>query len=261
MTTLPGIDISAIGQGLSFDWSPWEGRIAFAFIKATEGLDFRDPAYPHNVAAAGNLRIVRGSYHVLHADLSGAAQADYYLSYADPAPGELVMVDIENPADIGSRVAIPPAKVSACLAAFSDIVRAATGAWPVTYVNQSMAQAGYVASAGQCPAFIADPSHVQLPSPIGPWRLVSFIQTGQRGVDTDEFYGDLVELGRLTTTRRYVPQAPPAPKPAPAPALPLELLALNTGRTYAPGDLLSTVWLVSTDNGASYHVRPAAAAV
>lgn len=256
MTTLPGIDVSAIGQGLSFDWAPYHGRIAFAFIKASEGLDFHDPAYPRNILEAGKLGIVRGSYHVLHPDLSGAAQADYYLAYADPAPGELVMVDVE-PADVIGGPALPPAKVSACVAAFVDVVRAQTGAWPVTYVDQSMAQAGYVASAGQCPAFIADPSHVALPNPIGPWRLVSFVQTGQRGVDTDEFYGDLVELNRLTTTRKVAPPAPPAP---PAPKLPLELLAVNTARTYQPGDPLETIWLVSADNGVSYRPRTPVAA-
>jgi lysozyme len=255
MTTLPGIDISRIGQGDTFDWSPWHGRIAYAFVKATQGVNFQDVAYPHNIAAARALGIVCGSYHVLEPDVPGTAQADYYLAYASPQPGELVMVDVEITAG-ANGAPVPAAKVSACVASFCDVIKHETGAWPVTYVDQSMAQAGYVASAGQCPAFIADPSHVQLPNPIGPWRLVSFIQTGQTGVDTDTFYGDLLELQRLTTTRRYVPPAPPAP----APKLPLELMALNTGRTYAPGQPLETIWLESTDNGASYRPRTPAAA-
>jgi hypothetical protein len=32
---------------------------------------------------------------------------------------------------------------------------------------------------------------------IGPWKQVSFEQTGQRGVDADVFYGDAAALAKL----------------------------------------------------------------
>lgn len=203
--TLAGIDVSNY-QGAQFDWAPYRGKIAFAFIKATEGLSYRDPDYARNVAQAHADGITVGSYHFLHPAESGAAQAHCFLGYADPAPGELVMVDVETDDGLG------PAATSACALDFAATVHHATGAWPVAYTMQSFAEGGYVASLGGCPSFIANPSQVQLPNPIGPWHLVSFEQTGQRGVDTDVFYGDAAELAKLA-----IPH--PAPSPAPRPPL------------------------------------------
>jgi|SRR5579859_6195633 len=227
MTTLPGIDVSNF-QGASFNWSPWRGRVAFAFIRATEALTLRDPDFARNLLTAGEMGIIRGGYHVLHPGLSGAAQADFFLSVTQPEPGELVMIDVEITKD-EQGAEMSPKDVSACAGAFADLIRAKTGAWPVAYADQSMAQAGYLDSLGQCPAFIANPSRVILPVPIGPWRMVSFAQTGQRGVDTDVFYGDVAELNRLTVTRPI-----PAPAPGPVP-----------------------LYLKSTDGGLSFHRIPA----
>lgn len=269
MTTLPGIDVSGIGQGATFDWNAWRGRIAFAFMKASEALTFRDPDFARNWGEAAKLGIVRGAYHFLHPGMSGAAQADFFLSVVDPRPGDLVMMDAEISRD-EHGAGMSPAAVSATVAAFADIVRAKTGAWPVAYTDQSMARAGYLASAGQCPAFIANPSQVQFPVPIGPWRLVSFEQVGQRGVDTDVFYGDIGELRRLTVSRPLPPTPAPAPKPAPAPtpppppppapkpAPPSALAGIDITRTYGLGEPLKWVWLHTTDGGKTYQfVEPA----
>lgn len=238
MTTLPGIDVSGIGQGSTFNWSEYRGRIAFAFVKATEGLSFVDPDYARNWAACAELGIVRGAYHFLHPDLSGGAQADFFLAAVTLRPGDLVMVDVET-TKTATGAEVSPAQVSACVAAFADIIRAKTGAWPVVYTDQSMAYGGYLTSAGQCPAFIANPSQVQLRMPIGPWRLVSFMQVGQRGVDTDEFYGDLVELRRLTVSRPLpapgpgpVPRPTPPPPPVPAGPAPILLRSVDGGQTF-----------------------------
>ena len=198
--SLNGIDVSNL-QGASFDWAPYKGRIQFAFIKATEGTGFRDPDYARNRAQAHADGLTVGAYHYLHPSEPGAAQAHCFLGYADPKPGELVMVDVETDDGLG------PSPTSACAADFAATVHHATGAWPVAYTMQSYAEGGYCASLGLCPSFIANPSHVQLPSPIGPWHLVSFEQTGQRSVDVDVFYGDLAELGRLA-----IPHAPPKPR-------------------------------------------------
>ena len=99
-------------------------------------------------------------------------------------------------------------EISGCASDFATVLRMSLGAWPVAYCDQDFAETGCVASLGSCPAFIANPSRVTLPSPIGPWRLVSFEQTGQRGTDLDTFYGTSAELARLA-----IP-APAAPRPA-----------------------------------------------
>ena len=209
---LNGIDVSGIGQGASFDWAAWRGRIAFAFIKATEGTTFTDPDFARNWAAAGELGIRRGAYHIPHAGNSAAAEVDHLLSVADPQPGDLIMVDVEPASTDGLTVD----DLAALNGAEADLLRAYLGAWPITYTDISMAQAGYVRQNGSCPLFLANPSQVKVPVPIGPWRLVSFEQTSQRGTDLDVFYGDAADLGRLAVAhaRPKTSTTAAAPKPA-----------------------------------------------
>lgn len=223
--SLPGIDVSAIGQGMVFNWDAYRGRIAWAMAKATQGTDFRDPAYPRNRADAEAEGLVFGSYHYLVPEVDGAAQAHWFLSYAQPRPGELVAVDSEVDRDPAGNV-LPPAVVAKVAVAFADTIRAQTGAWPFAYGDISMVKGGYFAGMGQCPLWLANPSAIQLAPPIGPWNLISAEQTGQRGVDTDVFYGDLAQLRKLAVLHVPTPPPPPLtswrlswPSPATIPAL------------------------------------------
>jgi GH25 family lysozyme M1 (1,4-beta-N-acetylmuramidase) len=201
MTTLTGIDVSNF-QGGAFDWTAWRGRIQFAFAKATEGTGFRDPDFARNWQQMKAEGITRGAYHFLHAGLSGADQARYFLADVRPEPGDLLAVDVEQAGLDGKDAA----EVSAVAAGFANEVCAATGARPWAYTEISLAEGGYLAQLGESPLWLANPSQVPTPAPIGPWRLVSAEQTGQRGVDADVFYGDAAGLARL---------AVPAPKPKP----------------------------------------------
>lgn len=239
LVSLPGIDVSNY-QGSSFDWEPYRGRISYAFIKATEGLTFTDPDFDRNWSAATAIGIVRGAYHFLDPAVSGPQQADRFLTVANPREGDLIMVDVETTGN-GQGGQLSPAQVSDCAGGFADMARAKTGAWPVAYTTQNMAMGGYVASLGQCPAFIANPDQFPLTMPLGPWRFVSFEQIGVRGVDTDVFYGDLAQLGRLAVVH---PVGPPPPSPV-----------QHSWRLTWP-DLSATPRLtaqVSDDGGATWH--------
>lgn len=208
--TLNGIDVSN-AQGATFNWAPYRGKIAFAFIKITEGLTYGDPYAVRNMTQARNEGITRGAYHFLRANLPASAQASWFLARARAAglsAGDLVMVDVETS---DGKVA---AGVAACASAFAAEVRAATGAWPVVYTDQSFAYGGYCAGLGNCPAFIANPSGVQLHMPIGEWNLVSFEQTGQRGVDTDVFHGTAAQLAKLAIPGAVKTAPPSSGEPA-----------------------------------------------
>lgn len=198
--TLNGIDVSNVNG--TVDWEAWRGKIAFAGIKVSEGLTFTDQFAHANVAGARSIGAVPMAYHFLRANQPGIGQARLFLACCAAAgidAGDLVMVDVETM----DGMTVP--QVADCAAAFAGEVHSLTGAWPVAYTNQSMAEAGCLAALGVCPAFIANPSHVVLPVPIGPWRLVSFEQTGQRGTDQDVFYGTGEQLAALAI-----------PKPAPS---------------------------------------------
>lgn len=212
MPELNGIDISN-HQG-TFDWAAWKGKIQFAFAKATEGLDYRDPDFPRNSGLMRTEGLVRGAYHFLHASVSGAAQAHYFLAYAQPQPGDLIAVDIEQAGLDGCDAE----QVSACAAGFADTIRAAVKAWPWAYTEISLAYGGYCAALGSCPAWLADPSQVPTPPPVGPWHVITAEQTGQRGADTDVFYGDMGQLGKLAIPHEMPKPPPPKPQPGVTPA-------------------------------------------
>lgn len=204
--TLAGIDVSAIGQGTAFNWGAYRGRIQFAFAKATEGITFTDPAFTGNYAQMRALGIVPGAYHFLRPADPADAQAHHFLSVARPQPGDLMMVDVEV-AD-GCTVA----QVAQCAHDFAMAIRVATNAWPFVYTDISMARGGYVSACSSCPSWIANPSAGPITLPIGPWHVLSIEQTGQRGVDTDVFYGDAAQLAALAVP----PPAPAGPSKAQA---------------------------------------------
>lgn len=198
--TLNGIDVSNVNG--TVDWEAWRGKISFAGVKVSEGLGFTD-LYAHaNVAGARSVGAVPMAYHFLRANVPGIGQARFFLDKAHAAgigPGDLLMLDVETMDGMSA------AQVSECAAAFVGEVHDLAGVWPVAYTMQSFALGGCTAALGVCPAFIANPSRVVLPPQLGPWRLVSFEQVGQRGIDTDVFYGTAEQLAALAI-----------PKPAPS---------------------------------------------
>ena len=78
--TTPGIDVSHY-QG-AINWtSVRNAGIQFAFIKATEGVSYRDPRFDTNYVGAYNAGVIRGAYHFALPDRStGAVQANYLAS-------------------------------------------------------------------------------------------------------------------------------------------------------------------------------------
>lgn len=204
--TLAGIDVSAIGQGL-FDWAAWRGRIQFAGIKISEGVTFADPDADRNIAGARDIAAVPMGYHFLHAGAGGKGQADYFMARCEAAAmerGDLMALDVEQ----GGMDGLAPVHLWAAAADFATVIRGHFGAWPVIYTDLSLASVA-PAPVADCPLWLANPSRVPTTGGVGPWRVVSFEQTGQRGLDQDLFYGDPSQLAKLAI-----------PEPAPAPAVP-----------------------------------------
>lgn len=194
MTTLNGIDVSQAGQGV-FNWTPYRGKVQFAFTKVSEGLNFSDPDALRNIAQMRALGITPGGYHFLHAGLSGAGQAEYFLQAAKRAglgKGCLLALDAEDEGLDGEDAA----QMNLTASAFKgELQRHFPGYSPVAYTEISMAPS--LTSLGSCPLWLANPSGKTIKS-IGAWKQVSFEQTGQRYVDTDGFYGTAAQLAALT---------------------------------------------------------------
>lgn len=102
----------------------------FAYIKATEGGDHRDPRFAGNWAAAGRVRIARGAYHFFTLCRSGADQAANFIATVPLDPAALPpVIDLEFGGNCAARPSI--SALMAELAAFIRPVEARFGK-PVT---------------------------------------------------------------------------------------------------------------------------------
>lgn len=102
-----GIDVSRYQQRIS-----WESvkamqvndiKLAFAFIKATEGNGNIDPYFKRNWKKAKEAGVIRGAYHFFIASKDGSTQAQNFISKVTLETGDLPPVlDVEqtNGADV-----------------------------------------------------------------------------------------------------------------------------------------------------------------
>lgn len=100
-----GIDISAHNGMMNLDAAAADG-VAFAFIKASEGISFRDENFSINYKKAGHAGIKRGAYHYFRFDCDGVKQAINLLSVVRNRQLELgIAIDVE---DHGNASDVPP---------------------------------------------------------------------------------------------------------------------------------------------------------
>lgn len=123
------------------DWAKLRAEgYDFAFIKATEGGDYRDPLFTANWPAAERAGLARGAYHFFTFCTAGDKQAANFLAVV--APGQAMLppaVDIE----FHGNCAQPPpaADIRAELATFLQRVEASYARRPILYVtNRSYKQ-------------------------------------------------------------------------------------------------------------------------
>lgn len=129
-----GVAAAAIAVPTMIDLSNNNGpgaAVAIASVgaveaKATEGLTFRDADYPTFRAAAAKAHRPFGGYLFLHPYLDGKAQADYFLAYAHPRPGDLQPV-------VDSETGSPYAAAASTLAALNELK--AKGYRPLLYAS------------------------------------------------------------------------------------------------------------------------------
>jgi lysozyme len=101
-----GIDVSH-HQG-DIDWAQVaKDDIAFAYIKASEGHSFNDPAFARNWAGAGTVGLSRGAYHYFNLCKPGAEQAANFLKVLPEDQNMLApMLDLEVPEDCADQLSV-----------------------------------------------------------------------------------------------------------------------------------------------------------
>ena len=130
-----GIDVSA-HQG-AIDWAGLRGQgVDFAYIKASEGGDFRDSAFARNWAAAGRAGIRRGAYHFFTLCRPGADQAANFLAAVPDDPAALpAAVDLEFLGNCTKAGRMTHADLRRELKTFLELVENRTGRPTLLYLT------------------------------------------------------------------------------------------------------------------------------
>jgi lysozyme len=180
---LEGIDVSHNNGVVS--WSRVRAAgIGFAFIKASEGTTFTDPAWATNIAGCRARGISAGSYHFYHHDADPTSQAEHFVRVIGKLEeGDLTpALDVEGPGDGAGAITYPQAEVITRIAVFVEAVERALGRSPLIYTYPAVWQeitGNSSAFATRCPLWIA--SYAQAPLIPGDWTGYSVWQYTDRG--------------------------------------------------------------------------------
>lgn len=130
---IQGLDVSHHQAPL--DWLDLRRQgIRFAYFKASEGADWKDPRYREYEEAARAAGVLVGAYHFFTFCADPEAQALHFLAILDLRPGDMPpMVDVEK---AGNCLAEPdPAALRENLGRFRAVLVRATGREPILYMT------------------------------------------------------------------------------------------------------------------------------
>ena len=196
---VPGIDVSHY-QG-TVDWQQVAGAgMAYAFVKATQGVSTVDSQFAVNwpgVQAAG---LLRGAYHFYQPGDDPQQQAENFLSVVQLEPGDLLPVlDIET---LGSQTA---SEIVQGIETWLGTVQAAIGRAPIVYTAPGFWNGLGTQQFGLYPLWVAEYG-VSIPKLPAGWTSWTFWQYSESGsvagvsgsVDLDVFQGSPEALRQLT---------------------------------------------------------------
>jgi lysozyme len=187
-----GLDVSNY-QG-KFNWSSAAG-LSFGIYRMTQGLgqhtNSPDPDASWNNTQLKAQGLIRGAYHFFDPTLSGAAQAQYFVtqrSLIGLDSSDMLWLDHET-------TGASPAGTSAAAVAFmTELDKLLPNNPRGVYTFISFATGGNCVGLDQWPLWLAYPAAT---APVVPptWASWTFWQWGQRnGVDTDAFNGTTADL-------------------------------------------------------------------
>jgi len=129
------IDISHSTVVRDFALAREKSHILGVIHKASEGGDWRDPAYAQRRSQAERAGLLWGAYHFGTHQYSGADQAKMFLTAAQAGPTTLLALDLElNELNPANSMTLHQAED------FVRAVRAATGRYPLIYTNAAWAE-------------------------------------------------------------------------------------------------------------------------
>jgi len=175
-STVNGMDVSYYDD--SIDWNAAHAAgIDFAFIRVTDGTQYKDPkfaAYWQGAKAAG---VLRGTYQFFRPAEDPIAQADLMLSLAPYEAGDLPPV-----LDVEVNGGLTQPQVAAAVHAWVDHVTAAIGRVPIVYAGlYSWPDLTGSADLTSSPLWIAQYTTAACPNIPAPWTKWMFWQHSDTG--------------------------------------------------------------------------------
>lgn len=157
---------AAVQNLTGLDLSKWQGtvnfpdlvqrKMAFVFLKATEGANVQDPTYRNNVFQARQNKIPVGSYHFYDSNIPPDQQLQNFFQFADIRSGDLPpVIDVETIAKSTSQ-----ALKSSFLDDVKSFARGINEKYkvkPIIYTNRSFSNSNNLHTAlADYPLWIAD---------------------------------------------------------------------------------------------------------
>lgn len=187
-----GIDVSHHSGEVDWEQVVADGY-AFAYLKATEGVDAADPKFAEHWARLGELGVARGAYHFYVTEDDPEEQARFFLSTVDHRPGDLLpVVDVElighgTKPGLADRVR-----------RFVELVEAELGVRPMLYTQPNFWDAHLGEGFGDHPLWVAElqVATPRLPRGFERWQLWQFQQDREvagveKGADVSRLHPDL----------------------------------------------------------------------
>ncbi len=201
-----GIDVSH-HQG-KIDWDALTGeKLSFAYIKASEGADFRDERFSENLRGAAAAGIPAGGYHFFTFCRPGAVQAENFLGALEGAPAGLLppVIDLEFQGNCRERPSAQALREE--LSDFTAVVERRLGSAPVFYVTTEFLNAYGDAMPAKGEIWIRSVFFHPDRTFRRPWVFWQFAGEGtvkgiEGPVDLDVFNGSAVEWKAYIERRR-----------------------------------------------------------
>jgi lysozyme len=198
-----GIDVS--DHSGEVDWKAVkQAGHSFAFVKATEGVDLRDPLFAEHWRLAGQAGLVRGAYHFFVTEDDPAEQARFFISTVRLSPGDLVpVVDVEL---IGHDTT---PGLDGRLRTWLEAVEAHYRVRPIIYTTANFWDRHLTADFGDYPLWVAEYGVEEPRLPAGwstwhlwQWRENAAIAGVEKGADLSRVNRGGVDLSPLLVPER-----------------------------------------------------------
>lgn len=192
-----GIDISHYQLDIDFEKLKNETPVKFVFVKATEGISFKDDHFKDNWQSLQEHGFIRGAYHFYRPSVLGKRQAQEFIKTVQLETGDLPPVlDLEETDNRSDEIVIKGVKN------WLKTIEAHYKVKPIIYVNQNYYYKYIKGNLDDYPVWLAVYRWDKPDVPEGDWKFWQYSDRGWRKgvkgrVDLNVFYGNQAALDSL----------------------------------------------------------------